>query len=71
MSDIVKVRLLASIAGAEMHPAGSIIETTVKEAQSLISHGYAELVEDVEIKTSVAAEKREKAVKRKTRPSKK
>ena len=63
---IVKVRLLASIAGAEMHPAGSVIDTTVKEAQSLISAGYAELVEEVETKTSKAAETREKAVKRKT-----
>lgn len=63
---IVKVRLLSSIAGAEMYPAGSIIETTVKEAQSLISHGYAELYEEVETKTSKAAEVRKKAVKRKT-----
>lgn len=63
---IVKVRLLASIAGAEMHPAGSVIDTTIKEAQSLISAGYAELYEEVEAKTSKAAEIREKAVKRKT-----
>jgi len=63
---IVKVRLLASIAGAEMHPAGSVIDTTVKEAQSLISAGYAELYEEVKTKTSKAAETREKAVKRKT-----
>lgn len=61
---IVKVRLLASIAGAEMHPAGSVIDTTVKEAQSLISAGYAELVEEVETKTSKAAENRQKAVKK-------
>lgn len=48
-----------------MHPAGSVIDTTVKEAQSLISAGYAELYEDVETKTSKAAESRQKTVKRK------
>lgn len=63
---IVKIRLLASIAGAEMHPAGSVIDTTVKEAQSLISAGYAELYEEVETKTSKAVETREKATKRKS-----
>lgn len=66
MSKKVKIKLLSSLAGAEVLPAGTVIETTITEAQSLISHGYAELHEEVETKTSKTAESRTKAVKRKT-----
>lgn len=39
---MVKVRLLASFTGpAGVMPAGSVLETTEKEAASFVSHGYA------------------------------
>lgn len=56
---------MASLAGAEVLPAGSIIETTLTEATSLISHGYAELVEEeVRTATSPKAEARQTTAKR-------
>ena len=41
MSKLVKITLTASLAGAECIPAGSVIETTAKEAASLVAAGYA------------------------------
>lgn len=55
MIESVKVRLLCSLAGADVLPAGTVIETSIKEATSLISHGYAELVEEIETAMSKAA----------------
>ena len=54
----VKIRLLSSLAGAEVLPAGTIIETTITEAQSLISNGYAELYEEIETAESKPAKAR-------------
>jgi len=59
MIDKVKIRLLTSVSGVEMHPAGSIIETTVKEATGLISAGFAELVEEIETAQSKPARARQ------------
>lgn len=59
MSDFVKIRLLQSISGAEMHPAGSVIVTTIKEATGLISAGFAELVEEMETAQSKQVERRQ------------
>jgi len=65
MPQLVKVRLLASMAGADVLPAGSIIETTTTEATSLITHGYAELVEaEVRTASSPKAETRTTTAKR-------
>lgn len=36
----------SSFAGQEMWPAGSIQELQDSEADSLVKHGYAELMED-------------------------
>lgn len=73
MTTQVKIRLLTSISGAAMHPAGSIIETSVKEATGLISAGFAELYEEVETAQSASAETRQTAARkpRKRRTSKK
>lgn len=69
----VKIRLLTSLAGAEVLPAGIEIETTAQEATSLINSGYAELVDEIE--TATAPPRMEKAATvpkpRKTRKSKK
>lgn len=63
---MVKIKLKCSMAGAQVIAAGSIIETTMKEATSLVSAGYAEFVEedDVELATSKEAHVRSKTVKR-------
>lgn len=37
-------------------PAGCEIETTPKEAESLVSHGYAEYVKEEEIETAESRE---------------
>jgi len=53
------------MAGADVLPAGSIIETTTTEATSLITHGYAELVEaEVRTASSPKAETRTTTAKR-------
>jgi hypothetical protein len=65
MPQLVKVRLLVSMAGAETFPAGSILETTTTESTSLISHGYAELVkEEVRTASNPKAETRQTTAKR-------
>lgn len=60
----MKVKLLQSLAGPTMCAAGTILETTEKEALSLIAAGFAEVYveEEVEQSTSVKAEARTKAV---------
>ena len=53
------------MAGADVLPAGSIIETTPAEATSLINHGYAELVEEeVRTASNPKAETRQTTAKR-------
>ena len=36
------------MAGESIFPAGAVIETTEKEAQSMIAAGYAQLVPEIE-----------------------
>lgn len=52
------------MSGAEMHPAGSIIETTVKEATGLIAAGFAELYEEIETAQSKPAQVRKRSARR-------
>ena len=42
------------MAGESIFPAGAVIETTEKEAQSMISAGYAQLVPEIETTESKA-----------------
>ena len=37
----MKIKLTSSLAGAEVLPAGTVLDTTEKEAKSLIAAGYA------------------------------
>lgn len=54
---MVKIRLTASITGpAGMYPAGSELETTEKEAKSLVSNGYAEYIKDEPVITTDASD---------------
>ena len=70
---LVKIRLTASMAGpGGVYPAGSTLETTPKEAQSLVSNGFAEYITDEVITTeSKAAPVRETTARRITRKRKK
>lgn len=47
----MKIKLTCSLAGAEVLPAGTVIDTTAKEAASMVAAGYAEYVED-EVQTA-------------------
>ena len=55
----VKVKLTTSLAGVETLPAGMIIETTAKEASSLVGSGFAEYIDEIE--NAAAPPPREKA----------
>lgn len=56
---MMKIRLTTSLAGAEMHPAGSIIETTEDEARRLTEAGFAMYVDEAPAEKTAA--KKEKA----------
>ena len=57
---LIKIRLTASFGGpAGVMPAGCEIETTQKEASSLVSAGYAEYVEEIITTESKSAPVRE------------
>lgn len=52
MAKTVKIKLTASMAGAQVLSAGSVIEVSAQEAKNLISAGFAELAVEVETATS-------------------
>ena len=69
----MKIKLTSSLAGAKVLPAGTVIDTTEKEALSLIAAGYAEAyTEEGEIETgeSRGFQEREMAITAKRRKRK-
>lgn len=65
MAKSVKIRLLCSMAGESVLAAGAVIETTIEEAQSLMSAGYAELFVEVETAESKASKSKQVTSKKK------